>query len=61
MRKLCTNHLMGEGYWVWLIPLSSGPISIGIVADPRFHPFDEITTLDAAIDWLRRARAPARR
>lgn len=54
VRKLSTNHLMGEGYWVWLIPLSSGPISIGIVADPRFHPYDEINTLDGAIEWLQR-------
>jgi len=54
IRRLSTNHLMGEGYWVWLIPLSTGPISIGIVADPRFHPFDEIDTLDRAIDWLLR-------
>jgi flavin-dependent dehydrogenase len=54
IRGLSTNHLMGEGYWVWLIPLSSGPISIGIVADPRFHPWDEINTLDGAIDWLKR-------
>jgi len=54
VRKLSTNHLMGEGYWVWLIPLSSGPISIGIVADPRFHPYDEINDLDSAIEWLRR-------
>ena len=54
VRKLSTNHLMGEGYWCWLIPLATGPISIGIVADPRFHSFDEISTLDAAIDWLKR-------
>jgi flavin-dependent dehydrogenase len=54
VRKLSTNHLMGQGYWVWLIPLSSGPISIGIVADPRFHAWDEINTQDAAIDWLKR-------
>jgi flavin-dependent dehydrogenase len=54
VRKLSTNHLMGEGYWVWLIPLSSGPISIGIVADPRFHPYDEINTLDGALDWINR-------
>jgi flavin-dependent dehydrogenase len=47
-----TNHLMGEGYWVWLIPLSTGAISIGIVADPRFHPFERINTLEAALDWL---------
>lgn len=54
LRKFSTNHLMGQGYWVWLIPLASGPISIGIVADPRFHPWEEIENLDAAIDWLRR-------
>jgi hypothetical protein len=24
----------GAGYWVWLIPLSSGSHSVGIVADP---------------------------
>ena len=54
VRGLSTNHLMGEGYWCWLIPLSSGAISIGVVADPRFHAFEEISTLDAAIDWLKR-------
>jgi flavin-dependent dehydrogenase len=54
VRRLSTNHLMGEGYWVWLIPLASGPISLGIVADPRFHPFSEMKTLDGAIDWLLR-------
>jgi flavin-dependent dehydrogenase len=53
LRKFSTNHMMGEGYWVWLIPLSSGSISIGIVADPRFHPWEEINTLDGAIDWLK--------
>lgn len=52
VRYLYTNHLMGQGYWVWLIPLSSGAISIGIVADPRFHPFERINTLEAALDWL---------
>jgi flavin-dependent dehydrogenase len=52
LRKLSTNHLCGTGYWVWLIPLSSGPISIGIVADPRFHPFERINTLDAALEWI---------
>jgi flavin-dependent dehydrogenase len=53
VRHQSTNHLMGEGYWVWLIPLVSGPISIGIVADPRFHPYDRINTLDGALEWLR--------
>jgi len=54
IRKLSTNHLMGEGYWVWLIPLGTGPISVGIVADPRFHPFEEIETWEKALDWLKR-------
>jgi flavin-dependent dehydrogenase len=54
IRRLSTNHLCGEGYWVWLIPLASGSISIGIVADPRFHPFPEMETFDGALDWIRR-------
>ena len=53
LRQLSTNHLCGEGYWVWLIPLSSGPISIGICADPRFHPWEQINTLDGALAWIR--------
>jgi flavin-dependent dehydrogenase len=53
LRKYSTNHLCGKGYWVWMIPLSSGPISIGIVADPRFHPMDQMDTLDKAIAWIR--------
>jgi flavin-dependent dehydrogenase len=53
LRKLSTNHLMDSGYWVWLIPLSSGAHSIGIVADPRQHPFERISTLEDALDWLR--------
>ncbi len=53
LRKFSTNHLMGEGYWVWLIPLSTGPISIGVCADPRIHPFDEINSFDRLLGWLR--------
>ena len=52
LRQYSTNHLLGEGYWVWLIPLSTGPISIGVCADPRIHPFEEINELDRMIDWL---------
>jgi flavin-dependent dehydrogenase len=54
LRKFSTNHLLGEGYWVWLIPLSSGPISIGVCADPRFHPFEEINDFSRLLEWLRR-------
>ena len=53
-RELSTNHLMGEGYWVWMIRLASGGISIGIVTDPALHPFDELNKFDRALEWLRR-------
>ncbi len=53
-REYSTNHLMGEGYWVWLIRLASGATSVGIVADPDFHPFDGFNTLDKALVWLRK-------
>jgi flavin-dependent dehydrogenase len=52
VRVASTNHLLGEGYWVWLIPLVSGPISIGIVADPRFHRWERMNTLEATLDWF---------
>ncbi|MEE2639868.1 MAG: tryptophan 7-halogenase [Planctomycetota bacterium] len=51
-RWLSTNHLMGEGYWVWLIPLASGSTSIGIVADPRIHPLQELNSIDKSMRWL---------
>ncbi len=52
LRRLSTNHLMGPGYWVWLIPLASGSTSIGIVADDAAHPFDGFNTLERALEWL---------
>ncbi|UMB71851.1 NAD(P)/FAD-dependent oxidoreductase [Mycobacterium paraterrae] len=51
-RALSTNHLMGEGYWVWLIRLASGSTSVGIVADPAFHAFSDFNTLEKAQAWL---------
>lgn len=51
-RWLSTNHLVGAGYWVWLIPLSSGSHSIGIVADPSIHPLDRMNSFEKAMDWL---------
>jgi flavin-dependent dehydrogenase len=51
-RRLSTNHLMGEGYWVWLIPLASDAISIGIVTDPAIHPFETMSRFDRALAWL---------
>lgn len=51
-RWLSTNHLVGAGYWVWLIPLSSGSHSVGIVADPRLHPLEKMNTFERAMQWL---------
>ncbi|MCP4463250.1 MAG: NAD(P)-binding protein, partial [Planctomycetaceae bacterium] len=51
-RWLSTNHLMGEGYWVWLIPLATGSTSIGIVADPRIHSLRSLNRFDKAMAWL---------
>jgi flavin-dependent dehydrogenase len=52
-RWLSTNHLMGKGYWTWLIPLGSGSTSIGIVADDDLHPYSRINRYERAVDWLR--------
>jgi flavin-dependent dehydrogenase len=53
-RSMSTTHLMGEGYWVWLIRLAGGSTSVGIVADARYHPIDDINTFERALAWLRR-------
>ena len=52
-RWLSTNHLVGPGYWVWLIPLSSGSHSIGIVADEAMHPLRNFNSFERALGWLR--------
>jgi len=53
-RWLSTNHLLGRGYWVWIIPLASGATSLGIVADPRLHPLSDFNRFDKALTWLDR-------
>lgn len=52
LRYLSTVHFMDKGYWVWIIPLGSGNTSIGIVADPAVHSFDEINTYEKALTWM---------
>jgi len=51
-RWLSTNHLMGPGYWVWLIPLSTGHTSIGIVTDHVHHDPSSYGKKDKALAWL---------
>jgi flavin-dependent dehydrogenase len=53
-----TNHLMGPGYWAWLIPLGSGAHSVGIVTDAAMHPLDGMRDFDKALGWLHE-RQPA--
>jgi flavin-dependent dehydrogenase len=52
LRYLSTVHFMDKGYWLWVIPLGSGNTSIGIVADPAVHSFDEINTYEKALRWM---------
>ncbi len=35
IRFTATNHLMGKGWWAWMIPLRGGDTSVGIVFDQR--------------------------
>ena len=52
-RFYSTNHLMGLGYWVWLIPLSSGNTSIGIVTQNELHDFGEYSrNYETSFNWL---------
>lgn len=47
-----TNHYIGDGYWVWLIPLSSGSHSVGIVCAAKTHPLEKMKTFELAMQWL---------
>lgn len=49
-----TNHLMGAGYWLWLIPLASGSTSVGIVCDDDLHDFATFGTQKKALEWIRK-------
>lgn len=51
-RRLSTNHFMGEGYWVWVIPLSTGFTSIGVVIHEDTHDYHNIAGLDATLAFI---------
>jgi flavin-dependent dehydrogenase len=44
-RNWATNHLMGDGWWVWIIALRGGDVSVGIVYDSRLFKLPEGPTL----------------
>lgn len=37
-RQRCTMHLWGRGYWIWIITLSEGRLSVGITFDQSQAP-----------------------
>jgi flavin-dependent dehydrogenase len=47
-----TNHMMGPGYWCWIIPLSSGMTSIGVVVHKELHAFDDIRSLERCMAFI---------
>ena len=48
-----TNHLMGAGYWAWLIPLSTGRTSVGVVTHDEVHGFDRVHSYEKVMEFLR--------
>lgn len=47
-----TNHLMGCGYWAWIIPLVGGRTSIGLVTDPNIHALSSYDSFNKFQSWL---------
>lgn len=47
-----TNHLVGCGYWAWIIPLVGGRTSVGLVTDPNFHALSSYDSFDKFRSWL---------
>jgi len=38
-RNTATNHIVGDGWWSWWIPLKGGDVSVGVVFDQRLVDF----------------------
>ncbi len=55
-RMLSTVHFCYPGYWIWLIPLKEGVISVGVVGD-RDAIDASCRTRSGFLDFLRRHRA----
>jgi flavin-dependent dehydrogenase len=39
LRNTATNHIIGDGWWSWWIPLKGGDVSVGVVWDQRLVDF----------------------
>ncbi|MBK7948131.1 MAG: hypothetical protein IPK00_05205 [Deltaproteobacteria bacterium] len=44
---------MGPGYWAWVIPLSTGNTSIGLVGHDSHIPFEVVRNLENTLAWMR--------
>tara|TARA_B100000674_G_scaffold498891_1_gene540227 strand:- start:5330 stop:7171 length:1842 start_codon:yes stop_codon:yes gene_type:complete len=51
-RYLSTNHIMGHGYWIWVIPIDRGLVSFGLVYDKNVVG-KIISTQDQFLDFVR--------
>ena len=49
VRGTATNHVIGDGWWSWWIPLKGGDMSVGVVFDQRI------------VDWPQDGRGVAER
>jgi flavin-dependent dehydrogenase len=59
-RRLATNHYVGHGYWIWVIPLGNGETSVGVVFDKRIHPLHESPDRESTyVDFLKQHPALA--
>ena len=54
LRWRSTNHFMGPGYWAWLIPLSTGLTSVGLVIHEELHDPMCIAGLDNTLEFLKK-------
>lgn len=52
LRWRSTNHLMGAGYWIWLIPLKGEVMSVGVVMDPAQHDPAALRSNEGLRAWL---------
>lgn len=41
IRNTATNHIIGDGWWSWWIPLKGGDVSVGVVFDQRLVEFPQ--------------------
>ena len=49
-----TTHMMGKGYWVWLIPVAPDNTSVGIVTHESIHPISTYgVSYEQSLEWLK--------